>query len=64
VQETLSLTISGGVASAQKGDTQESLLTRADAALYQVKASGRNCVFWHDGTKITRVSEEEVLSAV
>ena len=64
VQEKLSLTISGGVALAQKGDTQETLLTRADAALYQVKASGRNCVFWHDGTNITRVPEEGVLNAV
>jgi diguanylate cyclase (GGDEF)-like protein len=64
VQEKLSLTISGGVASAQKGDTQETLLTRVDSALYQAKTSGRNCVFWHDGTNITRVPEEEVLSAV
>ncbi len=64
VQEKLSLTISGGVSSAQKEDTQETLLTRADAALYRSKISGRNCVFWNDGANITRVPEEEVLSVV
>jgi diguanylate cyclase len=64
VQEKLSLTVSGGVASAQKGDNQETLLTRADTALYQVKSSGRNSVFWNDGSSITRVPPEEVLNAV
>jgi diguanylate cyclase len=64
VHEKLSLTVSGGVASAQKGDTKESLLTRADAALYQAKTSGRKCVFGHDGSNIARVPEEEVLSGV
>jgi diguanylate cyclase (GGDEF)-like protein len=60
VQEKMSATISGGVSSAQKGDTQETLLTRADAALYQAKTSGRNCVFRHDGANIALVPEEEV----
>ena len=64
VQEKLVLTISGGVSSAQKGDTQETLLNRADAALYQAKSSGRNSVFWNDGTNIARVPEDEVLNVV
>lgn len=64
VREKISVTVSGGVASAQKGDTQEILLTRADAALYQAKTSGRNSVYRHDGMQTARVPEEEVLSVV
>lgn len=61
VQGKMSTTISGGVSSAQKGDTQESLLTRADAALYQAKTSGRNCIYRNDGENATQVPEEELL---
>ena len=64
VQEKLLLTVSGGVSSAQKGDTKETLLARADAALYRSKRSGRNCVFWSDGANMERVSEDEVLTVV
>lgn len=38
------LTVSQGLAAAKKTDDVESLLQRADAALYQAKAAGRNCV--------------------
>ncbi|MGB5079939.1 MAG: diguanylate cyclase [Burkholderiales bacterium] len=38
------LTLSLGLASAHKTDDVESLLRRADAALYAAKAAGRNCV--------------------
>jgi diguanylate cyclase len=61
VQERLSFTVSGGVSSAQKGDAKETLLARADAALYRSKRSGRNCVFCNDGSSMERVQEEEVL---
>jgi diguanylate cyclase (GGDEF)-like protein len=50
IETTLELTVSGGVASAM-GDTEtpESILQRADAALYAAKQSGRNQTFYHDG---------------
>ena len=38
------LTLSQGLAAAHKEDDVESLLKRADAALYAAKAAGRNCV--------------------
>lgn len=41
---TLSMTLSIGVAEATEQDTEESLLARADAALYRTKAAGRNGV--------------------
>jgi diguanylate cyclase (GGDEF)-like protein len=40
--ETLSLTLSAGLASWQAGDTAASLFRRADESLYQAKAQGRN----------------------
>jgi diguanylate cyclase (GGDEF)-like protein len=45
------LTLSLGLAAAHKEDGVESLLERADAALYAAKAAGRNCVrvAEHDG---------------
>jgi diguanylate cyclase len=62
VQEKMQVTVSGGVASAQKGDNQEGLLARADAALYEAKTSGRNRIFRHDGEWLAQVEHEEVLS--
>jgi diguanylate cyclase len=38
------ITISGGVASWREGDTIQSLLARADQALYASKEQGRNCI--------------------
>ncbi|MBN1590798.1 MAG: GGDEF domain-containing protein [Pirellulales bacterium] len=49
-QET-SMTISAGTAEIRNEDTVATLLSRVDAALYQSKAAGRNCVHFHDGTK-------------
>ena len=43
------ITISIGVAVAQPGDTVDTLLQRADDALYQAKDSGRNRVISQDG---------------
>lgn len=41
---SLSMTLSIGVAEAAENDTDETLLKRADAALYRAKAAGRNGV--------------------
>jgi len=49
VERKLQLTISAGLAAATDDDTQNSLLARADAALYSAKAAGRNCCYQHDG---------------
>lgn len=52
VESSLGLTISGGVAMALDGDNAQSLLSRADAALYSGKAAGRNRIFRHTGVDI------------
>lgn len=44
----LPLTVSIGVATARAGDSAESLLARADAALYESKRSGRNRITFAD----------------
>jgi diguanylate cyclase (GGDEF)-like protein len=62
VETGLGLTISGGVATALDGDNVQSLLSRADSALYSGKAAGRNRVYRHTGTDIepieSRVADE------
>lgn len=58
IADNLSVTISGGIAGVGQGDTDESLLVRADKALYEAKTAGRNCVFQHDGQIISRVQPE------
>jgi diguanylate cyclase (GGDEF)-like protein len=60
LQESLPLTISGGVATAADGDTPESLLARADMALYGAKSAGRNLVFRHNGQQIESLQETPV----
>ena len=41
--------MSGGLATIQPNEQVESLIQRADAALYAAKSAGRNCSFTHDG---------------
>ncbi|MBN2021879.1 MAG: GGDEF domain-containing protein [Pirellulales bacterium] len=55
VAAKMPLSISGGVTVALDGDTPESLLGRADAALYAAKSAGRNCVFCHDGAEVEAI---------
>jgi diguanylate cyclase len=53
VETSLGITVSGGVTSAYGGtDTPESILQRADAALYTAKQTGRNRTYWNDGSTI------------
>jgi diguanylate cyclase len=42
--EQLFVTVSLGVAAAREGETAESLISRADQAMYAAKAAGRNRV--------------------
>jgi len=64
VEEQLPVTVSGGVAAAIDGDVADSLLARADAAMYSAKSAGRNCVFRHNGEQIESVVEPVPLAAV
>ena len=52
IEQELPLTVSGGVAAAVEGDAQDSLIARADGALYEAKSAGRNCIFRHTGMEI------------
>jgi diguanylate cyclase len=47
--QRISVTASGGVAMIQADEKPDSLIQRADAALYAAKEAGRNCAFLHDG---------------
>ncbi len=46
------VTVSVGVATVTAEDDAESVMTRADEALYRAKDDGRNCVRRHTGTEI------------
>ncbi len=62
VAQATNLTVSVGVSAAVEGDTQQSLLARADAALYAAKTAGRNCAWRHDGEKVESIVEEVALA--
>jgi diguanylate cyclase (GGDEF)-like protein len=55
--DNLPVTVSIGVAGALPNDSLQTLMTRADAALYSAKSSGRNCVYKHTGDCIERVKQ-------
>jgi diguanylate cyclase len=61
---SLNVTLSGGLATIQAGETAESLISRADAALYAAKSAGRSCAFLHDGTGCVRIPERPLDSSV
>jgi diguanylate cyclase (GGDEF)-like protein len=64
IESGLGLTVSGGVAMALDGDNAQTLLSRADAALYSGKAAGRNRVYRHTGSDIEPVEVLETGSKV
>ena len=49
--QPLNITASIGAASIQPKEQAESLIQRADAALYAAKGDGRNCSFLYDGSQ-------------
>lgn len=64
VENGLSLTISGGLATATDQDSPRTLIARADAALYSAKKSGRNVVYRHNGEAIELVDKQSFSVAV
>jgi len=60
IAERMRITVSGGVAAARDGDSPESLLARADTALYGAKSAGRNRVYRHLGDVVLPVADAEV----
>ena len=63
VSDSFPFTVSAGVAEARVSDDPESLLSRADAALYRAKAAGRNCVYRHDGALIEPLASNPAVAA-
>lgn len=58
IEANLNLTVSGGVATVDDGDSPQTLLSRADAALYSAKAAGRNRVYRNLGHEIEAILPE------
>ncbi len=47
--ERIAVTVSSGLATIQLNEQEDSLVQRADSALYAAKDGGRNCSYMHDG---------------
>lgn len=61
--DQVSLSLSLGVAASREGDTSESILRRADQALYRAKQYGRNQVQQEDGPEPTPAQPETAVAA-
>lgn len=55
VKTSQTVTISIGLASAEEGDTGDTLMRRADKALYEAKAAGRNRVVVSSGSETAEI---------
>lgn len=62
--QEIAITVSGGAASILADERTESLIHRADEALYAAKRAGRNRAFAHDGTECRWVTGEQENSAL
>ncbi len=51
------ITCSVGLAEFHQAGTPETLVARADEALYHSKKSGRNCGHWHDGRRVRPIAD-------
>lgn len=60
IQETLTITVSMGVAQARNDDSPSGLLDRADSALYTAKSDGRNCVYHSDAGITVRITDRAI----
>jgi diguanylate cyclase (GGDEF)-like protein len=64
IDRELPVTVSGGLAAASEGDAPETLLKRADSALYAAKSAGRNCCFHHNGEAVESLADNPVPTRV
>lgn len=48
----LGLFVFGGIVEVKAGDSPETLLSRADSALYSARSDGQSCLYQHTGTAI------------
>ena len=63
VAARVGVTVSGGLAAAQAGDTADSIIARADPALYAAKRAGRNQLFFHTGDEVQPLAADEPVAA-
>jgi diguanylate cyclase (GGDEF)-like protein len=61
VWEYLTVSVSCGIAEAQRRERLKVLLARVDSALYSAKASGKSSQFIHTGTRIHRHGSESTM---
>jgi diguanylate cyclase (GGDEF)-like protein len=63
VAARLGVTVSGGLAAARAGDTADSIIARADRALYAAKRAGRNQLYCHTGEEEQPLAADEPVAA-
>lgn len=61
--EELKVTISVGLAEVMPSDNAETLIRRADEALYLSKAAGRNCGHFHSGTDFLSLDSPRLIDS-